>query len=317
MKLVVPRYYADFKCVGGSCSDNCCIGWEIDIDGETREKYFSLDTPLGERIRKNTATEDGVCHFVMQGERCPFLNSENLCDIICEMGDGALCDICREHPRYYTVLDDTVYGGVGLSCEEAARLILTDSLPHEYITLETDGEREECDEELCEIFLALREGISEIFGDGKQSMVYIKNELSKAVSRAQAKVDGMPEIPCEIKDFSHLDLVDVVEKCELLTDELPSLLRSAEGLPKRCENINNYLQNLLLYFLDRYLPKAVEDGDFVGKLKLALFSLSAIEHLFCTEKDLTLDRAVYLSKLYSKEIEYNEDNILKIESTVG
>jgi lysine-N-methylase len=317
MKLVVPRYYADFKCVGGSCSDNCCIGWEIDIDGETREKYFSLDTPLGERIRKNTAIDEGVCHFVMQGERCPFLNSENLCDIICEMGDGALCDICREHPRYYTVLDDTVYGGVGLSCEAAAELILGDSFPHEYTTLETDGESEECDEELYEIFLALRKSVSEIFGDGNQSMVYIKKELSKAVSRAQAKADGMPKTPCEIKDFSRVDLVDIVEKCELLTDELPSLLRSAEGLPKHCESINNYLQNLLLYFLDRYLPKAVEDGDFVGKLKLALFSLSAIEHLFCTEKDLTLGRAVYLSKLYSKEIEYNEDNIMIIESTVG
>ena len=317
MKLIVPKYYADFKCVGGSCSDNCCIGWEIDIDEVTSEKYFALDTPLGERIRKNTAIDEGVCHFVMQGERCPFLNSENLCDIICEMGDGALCDICREHPRYYTVLDDTVYGGVGLSCEEAARLILTDSFPHRYITLDTDGEREECDGELYEIFLSLRDEITEIFGDGLQSIVYIKSELSKAVSRAQAKADGMPEIPCEIKEFSHLDLANIVEKCELLTDELPSLLRSVEKPPEQCENINNYLQNLLLYFLDRYLPKAVEDGDFVGKLKLALFSLSAIEHLFCTEEDLTLDRAVYLSKLYSKEIEYNEDNIMKIESTVG
>ena len=315
MKLIVPKYYADFKCIGGSCSDNCCIGWEIDIDDITKKKYFSMDTPLGERIRKNTATDDGVCHFVMQGERCPFLNSENLCDIICEMDDGALCDICREHPRYYTVLGDTVFGGVGLACEEAARLVLTDSFPHEYITLETDGEMEECDEELYEIFLLLRENISEIFGDGKRSIVYIKNELSTAVSRAQAEADGMPETPCEIKEFSHLDLVDTVEKCELLTDELPSLLKAAERLPNHSKNINNYLQNLLMYFLDRYLPKAVEDGDFVGKLKLALFSASTLELLFRAEEDLTLDRAVYLSKLYSKEIEYNEDNILKIEGT--
>jgi hypothetical protein len=111
--------------------------------------------------------------------------------------------------------------------------------------------------------------------------------------------------------------MEAVEKCELLSDELPALLRNAKEHTKPSESINNYLQNLLLYFLDRYLPKAVEDGDFVGKLKLALFSLSALEHLFCTEKDLTLGRAVYLSKLYSKEIEYNEDNIMIIESTVG
>ena len=250
----------------------------------------------------------------MQGERCPFLNSENLCDIICEMGEGALCDICREHPRHYTTLGDTVYGGVGLACEAAAELILVDSFPHEYITLETDGEWEECDGELYEIFLSLRESISEIFTDEKQSIVYIKKALLKAFSKAQSKADGVPEIPCEIKGFTRECIVETVEKCELLSDELPTLLRNAKARTGPTNNINNYLQNLLLYFLDRYLPKAVEDGDFVGKLKLSLFSLATLDCLFSSEEELTLDRAVYLSKLYSREIEYNEENVFTIEN---
>lgn len=317
MKLIVPKYYADFKCVGGSCSDNCCIGWEIDIDGKTKEKYFAFEGPLGDRIRKNTVTEDGICHFVMQGERCPFLNSENLCDIICAMGEEGICEICHEHPRFYTVLGDTVYGGVGLSCEEAARLILTNPEPTVYITLDTVCDDEECDGELYEIFLSLRERIREIFGSKTQSIVYIKNAVSDAVNAAQARADESPEIPCEIRRFDREELMEILKKCELLTDELPTLLKktSAQKTDEfKNKNTNNYLQNVLLYFLERYLPKAVEDGDFLGKLRFALFSAEVIEALLCAEDDLTLQRAIHLCKLYSKEIEYNEENVLIIES---
>ena len=315
MKLIVPKYYADFKCIGGSCSDNCCIGWEIDIDDITKKKYFSMDTPLGDRIRKNTATDEGVCHFVMQGERCPFLNSENLCDIICEMGDGALCEICREHPRFYTVLGDTVYGGVGLCCEEAARLVLTENLPHQYITLETECEREECDEDLLSCYLKLRKEIHRIFSEEKQSIVYTIQEVTEAVRIAQSKADGEPVIPCKIKKFTHNNLVETVGKCELVSDELPLLLKKSKASPNHLfenNNINNYLQNILLYFLDRYMPQAVCDGDFLGKLEFAEFSVAVLEALFLSDPELTLDRAIYLVKLYSKEIEYNEDNYFSI-----
>ncbi len=311
MKLVAPKYYKDFKCKGGCCTDNCCIGWEIDIDGETKEKYFSLNTPLGDRIRKNTAEDDGVCHFVLQGERCPFLNSENLCDLICQMGEEYLCDICREHPRYYTTLGDTVFGGVGLCCEEAARLVLTSST-FEYITLETMGEREECDKDLLEIFLDLRERITEIFVEKTQSIVYLVEEVESAIADAQARADEESENLYGIKEISHKTIVEIVENSELLSEELPELLKKSiswENQMFKKDSVNNYLQNIFCYFLDRYLPKAVEDGDFLSKFKIALFSLKAIELLFLGEENLTLDRAVYLAKLYSKEMEYNEDNI--------
>ena len=312
MKLIVPEYFKAFRCKGGSCSDNCCIGGEIDIDEKTQEKYAALKTPLGERIKKNTAKEEGVCHFILLGERCPFLNSQNLCDIIIEKGEDYLCDICREHPRYYLTLGERVFGGVGLACEEAARLILENPLPHAYAELKTEAEYEECDEELLALFLDLRKEILKIFASKKQTLVYTVEMLKKSVLKAQRAADGTPETPCEIKDFSRDDLISVVEKLELLTPEMPTLLKKSpcpKNQTPKSENTNKYLHNLLLYFLDRYLPKAVEDGDFISKLNFALFSFSAIEQLFSAEEDLTLERAVYLSKLYSKEVEYNEDNI--------
>lgn len=313
MKLILPKYFYSFACKGSSCTDNCCVGWEIDIDGKTLEKYRKIQGHMGKRLQSNISL-DQPAHFIMKGERCPFLNGDNLCDIILCMGEGYLCDICREHPRYYITLGESIFGGVGLVCEAAAELILThNSLDH--IRCDCDGELDMCDGELLEIYMDLSREISKVFSGDMQSIVYTKSAVSSLVSLAQAKADGVDITPCEIKEISHKQLVETVEKCELLSTELLTLMKNKKSGTSNEADINNYLHNLFSYFLNRYLPKAVEDGDFLGKLKVVQFSLAALEHLFCSCEQLTMDKAVYLSKLYSKEIEYNEDNIALIEDT--
>ena len=37
-KSLYPEYYDEFKCIGGSCEDSCCVGWDIDIDKITFRK---------------------------------------------------------------------------------------------------------------------------------------------------------------------------------------------------------------------------------------------------------------------------------------
>ena len=39
MLFRVPKGYSTFRCLGSLCQDNCCIGWEIDIDPVTLDKY--------------------------------------------------------------------------------------------------------------------------------------------------------------------------------------------------------------------------------------------------------------------------------------
>ena len=51
----------------------------------------------------------------------------------------------------------------------------------------------------------------------------------------------------------------------------------------------------------------------MGKAALARFSLETLKCLFEAEEELTLTRAIYLAKLYSREIEYNEDNTALLE----
>ena len=100
MQIRVPEYYEKFKCIADRCKDSCCIGWEIDVDAVAEEKYRALDTELGREIVEKT--KQGFFPLEENG-RCAFLDCRGLCRIISTVGEGYLCDICREHPRYYGI----------------------------------------------------------------------------------------------------------------------------------------------------------------------------------------------------------------------
>lgn len=121
MLLRIPNFYTKFHCIADKCTDSCCIGWEIDIDPKTFSKYKTVPGEFGKKLKANIC--DG--HFILQpGNRCPFLNEQGLCDVYKNLGANALGDICREHPRFVEVYGDIMEKGVGLCCEEAARLLL-------------------------------------------------------------------------------------------------------------------------------------------------------------------------------------------------
>jgi lysine-N-methylase len=125
MSIKVPKYFTRFRCIAEKCRDNCCIGWEIRIDDELMEKYKNLKGDLGPRLARGIES-DGESHTfrLTQAGRCPFLNDMGLCDIISEVGEGYLCEICREHPRYYNVFTGYCEGGIGMACEVGALLVI-------------------------------------------------------------------------------------------------------------------------------------------------------------------------------------------------
>ena len=136
MKFIKPNFYDAFHCTAAACSDTCCAGWEIDVDPDTVEYYENLEGELGDRLREELCDlPDGtVCFRLGENERCPFLDDDNLCELILKLGDDALCEICREHPRFYEELGGRVEMGVGLCCEEACRLLFEQKNPVTFIT---------------------------------------------------------------------------------------------------------------------------------------------------------------------------------------
>lgn len=129
-----PSYYSQFHCIGGSCPDSCCIGWEVDIDEETYNYYKSLKGPFGDRLRAHIK-EDGTDRYfpLCEGGRCPFLNRENLCDIITQLGEESLAQVCMEYPRYFLEKGDYEQIDLSLSCMELGRIFFEDPDPIEYI----------------------------------------------------------------------------------------------------------------------------------------------------------------------------------------
>lgn len=128
MIVYVPDYYPEFRCAAGNCGHTCCEGWEIDIDPDTLKKYEQMDGELGEKLKKSISLSPEPHFLLSSGERCPFLTENRLCQLILEKGEDALCQICADHPRFRNYWSDRIEMGLGMACEEAARLIL--SSPH-------------------------------------------------------------------------------------------------------------------------------------------------------------------------------------------
>ena len=42
MRVFYPSYYEKFKCIADRCTHSCCVGWEISVDSDTREKYSEI-----------------------------------------------------------------------------------------------------------------------------------------------------------------------------------------------------------------------------------------------------------------------------------
>lgn len=119
MKVFAPSYYQNFHCIADKCKNNCCIGWEIDIDSKSLADYKNKQDVI--KFINLSPTP----HFrLTDKERCPFLDKNNLCYIIKNYGQESLCQICSDHPRFRNYYDTRLEIGLGLTCEAAARLIL-------------------------------------------------------------------------------------------------------------------------------------------------------------------------------------------------
>ncbi len=140
MQNAYPDYYPLFHCIADRCRHNCCIGWEIDVDGDSLAAYDQIGGEMGERLHKWGDRSGEMPHFLLgEQERCPFLNGKT--SAISFYTAGRVCS-ARSAPTTRATaafFSERTEIGVGLCCEEAARLILTRP---EKTTLVVTGEGE-------------------------------------------------------------------------------------------------------------------------------------------------------------------------------
>jgi lysine-N-methylase len=149
--ITVPDYYPKFKCTGPQCEDTCCNGWwNIDVDLDTYQLYLNSKqpalAPLFEKAlsRNTSASANNTFNFGLLNMKpdgaCHFLQSDKLCAIHTHLGAKALSDTCRLYPRYLNRFGALRENSLGISCPEAARLILLNPEPMQFVEIAPEPE---------------------------------------------------------------------------------------------------------------------------------------------------------------------------------
>ena len=309
MQQIYPNYYPRFRCIAGACRHSCCVGWEIDVDAEALKKYRSVEGELGERL-KRSITHSKTPHFkLVEGERCPFLNEHNLCDLIDLGSEELLCQICADHPRFRNFFSARTEVGLGLCCEEAARVILSQ---REKVGFISKGEAELLDGEE-EALLTLRDALFALAQDRSVPVAAREEAILRHVGAT------LPERSARewAAFFLSLERMDESWTARLRDlDDADDTAFTAYMQPRETE-----YEQLLCYFLYRHLSAALDDGDVSGKVAFAVLSTRFLRQLgawqYRKTGHFTKDDQIELARLYSAEIEYSQENLDTIFDAFG
>ena len=302
MKTFVPNYYNDFKCIAEKCNHNCCIGWEIDIDDDTLSKYQNSNSKFSKNLMEGIEYHDDCACFKLDGKgRCAFLNENNLCEIILNIGEDSLCQICSDHPRFRNYYSDRIEMGLGLCCEEAGKIILSQDSPFSLEIISDDNCNDNPDE-YDTAFFDFRNNLFQILNDDKLTL----NEKIQ---------EFLSFFEIDFPEFTKDELFDLFISLERLDDHWSVILYQLKEtdisnvlIP---DTFNKYFENLIKYFTYRHFT--ADDSEIIFFI---LVSYLMIENLckmhIKNYNELTVNDMVEYCRLYSSEIEYSDENIEKI-----
>lgn len=306
MRSVWPDYYPEFSCIAQACKHTCCAGWEIDIDREALAYYQTVGGELGKRLRENIVTdEEGNAQFrLSKEERCPFLNNKNLCELILQIGEDSLCQICTDHPRFRNFFSDRIEVGLGLCCEAAANLVL--SQKRKMVLCDDDGSENLTQEE--QSLIALR----------KRLLACMQNRTKKIPERWQ---DMLAAADARLPNLTPKQWSEIYRDLERLDESWGNRLDDLEC----CEDFSLSLfddeafsiavEQLTCYLIYRHVAGAMLDGDISGRVAFCVLGAMIICAIFerscCCEK-ASLAKLAEITRQYSSEIEYSEDNICQL-----
>lgn len=299
MKTIAPDYYMEFACIKGACRHSCCVGWEIDVDPESRERYRTVRGAVGKKLAENIVDCPDVAHFKLDAEeRCPFLQADGLCEMIIALGEASLCQICADHPRFRNFFSDSTELGLGLCCEAAAGLILSRREPTGFITIEDDGADGEAYEDEREI----REIRAALIGRAQERGLNVERRLKRILD----------DMEIEMPVISYARWAEFMLGLERMDD---GWARRLGTLNKPCEATlvgwDTEFEQLLTYLLWRHLPGVLDDGDLEGRVAFCALMWCIMRRMFALSGG-GFEELVEITRLYSSEIEYSDENIGRI-----
>lgn len=247
MRRVRPDYYKKFQCIADKCTITCCQEWKIGVDNETNRKWKKLlppDTVVDKKknLSAYTVKKDGMRVIVLdEKHRCPFLNEEKLCRLVCTYTDRVLSDTCTQFPRevhrFSTHEEETL-----MPCCPAVIDIWKDA--KEIVFPKVDREYKN-------LLFVIREHMMELLEDSTQRLedqlkqgFYILLELNKQDSLTMQLINEYfsSESAAQLREAISqipMDELDSMDECNELLQDL-AVNYQKEGLYKK------YLDPILL-----------------------------------------------------------------------
>ena len=343
------KEFDNFICTADKCPETCCAGWQIMIDDDSLEYYGSVEGEFGKRLRNEIDWREGC--FCQKGDRCAFLNENNLCDLYTALGEDALCETCTRYPRHVEEFDGVREWSLSLSCPVAAHQILTESDKATIVVYDTE-EEEDIDE--FESFDTLMFGQLE---DARELCFSILQDRDLDIqSRMEILMAFAYELQMCIEEERFGDLWDVIEKFENIdrnsredfapyfvwdTEEKRALFEIVDSLEHMRADWEDTLckmyetlyeepatapemivseadaeimsEQILFFFIFTYFCGAVYDDMIYSKMALAVYSTAFIRELWRAASGLTTDEMVRLAYRYAREIEHSDQNLNQLE----
>lgn len=296
MKIVKPTFYKNFKCIAGDCPDSCCQGWEVDADSDSLEYYKTLDNSLEIKKRIDSVLSkdefDNTIFTLAPKKRCPFLNDENLCDMHIAIGGEHTPYTCRTFPRFIYDFGATREIGISFSCPVASDMMYNT----ESFDFETDinSDLPTLNDIDAEKYFLLYKGRAEAYKIAKDKNKSIRERLNDLLDLGvllQEKLFPYDEGGDNIAFF------DVFKNPELIN---PEWKEKVENFSLKQVSDTQSNENILMYFLYKYLMQAVYDNDALSKIKMAV--LGVLINTYFGEDSWTVH-------LWSKETEHSQYNM--------
>lgn len=296
MKIVKPTFYKNFKCIAGDCPDSCCQGWEVDADSDSLEYYKTLDNSLEIKKRIDSVISkdefDNTIFTLAPKKRCPFLNDENLCDMHIAIGGEHTPYTCRTFPRFIYDFGATREIGISFSCPVASDMMYnTESFDFE---TEVNSDIPTLNDIDAEKYFLLYKGRAEAYKIAKDKNKSIRERLNDLLDLGvllQEKLFPYDEGGDDIAFF------DVFKNPELIN---PEWKEKVENFFLKQVSDTQSNENILMYFLYKYLMQAVYDDDVLSKIKMAV--LGVLINTYFGEDSWTVH-------LWSKETEHSQYNM--------
>lgn len=296
MKIVKPTFYKNFKCIAGDCPDSCCQGWEVDADSDSLEYYKTLDNSLEIKKRIDSVLSkdefDNTIFTLAPKKRCPFLNDENLCDMHIAIGGEHTPYTCRTFPRFIYDFGATREIGISFSCPVASDMMYdTESFDFE---TEVNSDLPTLNDIDAEKYFLLYKGRAEAYKIAKDKNKSIRERLNDLLDLGvllQEKLFPYDEGGDDIAFF------DVFKNPELIN---PEWKEKVENFSLKQVSDTQSNENILMYFLYKYLMQAVYDDDALSKIKMAV--LGVLINTYFGEDSWTVH-------LWSKETEHSQYNM--------